>query len=196
MERIFDLFAQGSQGLDRSRGGLGIGLALVKHLTEMHGGTVQVTSEGVGRGSVFTVRLPAVVRPRQRVDTAATGKLVEPCRILIIEDNDDTRQMLSAALMLSGHEVREARDGASGLAAAAAAHPDVALIDIGLPDIDGYEVARRLRANLTNKRIPLIALSGYGRPADLKRALEAGFDSHLTKPVAVEQVHSVIMALR
>lgn len=196
MERIFDLFAQGSQGLDRSRGGLGIGLALVKHLTEMHGGTVQVTSEGVGRGSVFTVRLPAVVRPRQQVDTAATGKRVEPCRILIIEDNDDARQMLSAALMLSGHEVREARDGASGLAAAAAAHPDVALIDIGLPDIDGYEVARRLRANLTNKRIPLIALSGYGRPADLKRALEAGFDSHLTKPVAVEQVHSVIMALR
>jgi two-component system CheB/CheR fusion protein len=99
-------------------------------------------------------------------------------------------------LVLSGHDVREARDGATGLAAAAEVHPDVALIDIGLPDIDGYEVARQLRANLTNKRIPLIALSGYGRPADLKRALDAGFDSHLTKPVAVEQLHNVIMALR
>ena len=196
MGRIFDLFAQGLQGLDRSRGGLGIGLALVKHLTEMHGGTVQVTSEGAGCGSVFTVRLPAVVPPHQRVDSTATEKHVEPRRILIIEDNDDTRQMLSAALALSGHEVQEARDGASGLAAAAAAHPDVALIDIGLPDIDGYEVAGRLRANLANKRIALIALSGYGRPADLKRALDAGFDSHLTKPVAIEQLHSVIMAVQ
>jgi signal transduction histidine kinase len=196
MGRIFDLFAQGLQGLDRSRGGLGIGLALVKHLVEMHGGTVQAASEGAGRGSVFTVRLPAVVRPHQQVDSAVTEKVAEPCRILLIEDNDDTRQMLSAALVLSGHDVREARDGATGLAAAAEVHPDVALIDIGLPDIDGYEVARQLRANLTNKRIPLIALSGYGRPADLKRALDAGFDSHLTKPVAVEQLHNVIMALR
>ena len=196
MERIFDLFAQGLQGLDRSRGGLGIGLALVKHLSEMHGGTVTVTSEGAGRGSVFTVRLPAVVRPHQLADSAVTEKRAEPRRILIIEDNDDTRQMLSAALALSGHEVREARDGATGLAAAAEVHPDVALIDIGLPDIDGYEVARQLRANLTNKRIPLIALSGYGRPADLRRALDAGFDSHLTKPVAVEQLHNVIMTVR
>ena len=196
MGRIFDLFAQGLQGLDRSRGGLGIGLALVKHLAEMHGGTVTVTSEGAGRGSVFTVRLPAVVRPHQLADSAVTEKRAEPRRILIIEDNDDTRQMLSAALALSGHDVREARDGASGLAAAAEAHPDVALIDIGLPDIDGYEVARQLRANLTNKRIPLIALSGYGRPADLRRALDAGFDSHLTKPVAVEQLHNVIMTVR
>jgi CheY-like chemotaxis protein len=144
---------------------------------------------------VFTVRLPAIARPHRLAEPVATEKHGEPRRVLIIEDNDDTRQMLSAALVLNGHEVREARDGATGLAAAAEVYPDVALIDIGLPDIDGYEVARRLRAGAVNRRISLIAISGYGLPGDLKRALDAGFDSHLTKPVAVEQLHNIIMAI-
>jgi CheY-like chemotaxis protein len=195
IDRIFDLFAQGEQGLDRGKSGLGIGLTLVKRLAEMHGGMVSAASEGPGHGAVFTVRLPAIARPHRLAEPVATEKHGEPRRVLIIEDNDDTRQMLSAALVLNGHEVREARDGATGLAAAAEVYPDVALIDIGLPDIDGYEVARRLRASAVNRRISLIAISGYGLPGDLKRALDAGFDSHLTKPVAVEQLHNIIMAI-
>ena len=196
MDRIFELFAQGEQGLDRRKGGMGIGLALVKRLAEMHGGAVSVSSKGPGQGALFTVRLPAIVGPQRQPDRTPPERKAPASRILIIEDNDDTRQMLRAALMLSGHEVQEARDGASGLAAALSSPPDIALIDIGLPDIDGYEVARRLRAGPLEGRIPLIALSGYGRPADLKRAFEAGFNFHLTKPVAIEQLHNAIGAFR
>jgi signal transduction histidine kinase/ActR/RegA family two-component response regulator len=194
MERIFDLFAQGEQGLDRRKRGMGIGLALVKRLSEMHGGTVSVSSEGPDQGATFTVRLPAVSQPYRHAERSAGDEPVSARRILIIEDNDDTRTMLRAALALSGHEVLEGHDGATGLAKAAAEMPDIVLIDIGLPDIDGYEVARRLRASPSNGRVPLIALSGYGQAADLKRAFEAGFDSHLTKPVAVEQLHGIITA--
>ncbi|MGQ0752740.1 MAG: hybrid sensor histidine kinase/response regulator [Betaproteobacteria bacterium] len=196
MERIFDLFAQGEQGLDPRKRGMGIGLALVKRLSEMHGGTVSVSSKGPDQGALFTVRLPAIVRPMGQSERPASAEPAAARRILIIEDNDDTREMLRAALTLDGHEVVEGHDGATGLAAAAAAEPDIVLIDIGLPDIDGYEVARRLRARPSNGRVPLVALSGYGQAADLKRAFEAGFDSHLTKPVAVEQLHSVITALK
>ncbi|HET9664099.1 MAG TPA: ATP-binding protein [Burkholderiales bacterium] len=194
MSRIFELFVQGEQGLDRRRRGMGIGLALVKRLSEMHGGTVSVTSKGVDQGATFTVRLPAVTQPHDRAERAVDRQPAAARRILIIEDNDDTRQMLRAALTLSGHEVLEGHDGATGLATAATAAPDIVLIDIGLPDIDGYEVARRLRASPSNGRVPLIALSGYGQAADLRRAFEAGFNSHLTKPVAVEQLHSAITA--
>lgn len=192
ISRVFELFAQSEHDLDRGKGGLGIGLALVRRLTEMHGGTVSVASDGPGRGSIFTVRLPAVVRPHRQADPRVTEQRAGPRRILVIEDDDDTRQMLHAALALGGHEVQEARDGATGLAAAAAARPEIALIDIGLPDMDGYEVARRLRGNQTYGRIVLIALSGYGQPADLQRAYDAGFDTHLTKPVAAELLHSIV----
>jgi signal transduction histidine kinase len=196
MERIFDLFAQGEQGLDQRKRGMGIGLALVKRLSEMHGGTVSVSSKGPDQGALFTVRLPAIVRSIGQPERPVSAAPAAARRILIIEDNDDTREMLRAALTLDGHEVVEGHDGATGLAAAAAAGPDIVLIDIGLPDIDGYEVARRLRAQTSNGRVPLVALSGYGQAADLKRAFEAGFDSHLTKPVAVEQLHNVITALK
>lgn len=196
IDRVFDLFAQGERGLDRSKGGMGIGLALVKRLAEMHGGTVSAASEGPGRGAVFTVRLPAAVRPHQQPDVTTGEQRAGPRRVLIIEDNDDARQMLHAALALGGHEVREAPDGATGLKAAAEARPDVVLIDIGLPDIDGYEVARRLRADRTKGRMALIALSGYGQPQDLKRAFDAGFDTHLTKPVAAELLHATVTSVR
>jgi signal transduction histidine kinase len=194
-ERVFGLFVQGERGLDRAKGGLGVGLALVRRLTELHGGTVSASSAGTGRGATFTVRLPAVLpsaaphAPERRLPQA-------PRRVLIVEDNDDARNMLFEALAFSGHQVREVRDGASALAAAAESPPDVALIDIGLPDLDGYEVARRMRAAPGGRRIGLIAITGYGQPEDQRRAYEAGFDAHLTKPVAPERLKQVIAGFR
>jgi len=197
-ERMFDLFVQGERGLDRAAGGLGVGLALVKRLTEMHGGSVAGESAGPGQGATFTVRRPAVLPPASAAAPVAPeiAPRTKPCRVLIVEDNDDTRQMLHETLAFGGHEVREARDGASGLALAAEAHPDVALIDIGLPDLDGYEVARRLRAAPGGRRIGLIAITGYGQSEDQRRAYEAGFDAHLTKPVAPERLKQVMAGLR
>jgi len=195
-ERMFDLFVQGERGLDRAAGGLGVGLALVKRLTEMHGGTVSAMSAGPGRGATFTVLLPAVLPPSTRATKPEEPTRVAPRRVLIVEDNDDTRQMLFEALAFSGHDVREARDGATGIALAAESRPDVALIDIGLPDVDGYEVARRLRAAPGGRNIGLIAITGYGQPEDQKRAYEAGFDAHLTKPVAAERLKQVMAGLQ
>jgi len=190
--RVFELFAQSGEARN---GGLGIGLALVKRLTEMHGGEVSASSDGEGRGATFTVRLPAVTAPVGESSEAAVhgggGR-----RILIVEDNDDARHMLEAALALDGHSVRAACDGATGLALAADAAPDVALIDVGLPDMDGYEVARRLRAAPGGRRIGLIALTGYGQPEDRRRAFEAGFDTHITKPVASDRLKQIIAELR
>jgi PAS domain S-box-containing protein len=194
--RMFDLFVQGERGLDRAAGGLGVGLALVKRLTELHGGTVSASSAGRGQGTTFTVRLPAVLPPAARAPRPGGGPLVPPRRVLIVEDNDDARHMLHEALAFNGHEVREARDGASGLALAAESTPDIALIDIGLPDVDGYEVARRLRASPGGRRMGLIAITGYGQAEDQRRAYEAGFDAHLTKPVAPERLKQVMAGLQ
>jgi CheY-like chemotaxis protein len=188
-ERVFGLFVQGA----KSRGGMGVGLALVKRLAELHGGTVRVESEGHGRGAAFTVRLPAVQKPAEQAAPAAEG--IGARSVLLVEDNDDARQMLQAALTLGGHDVRAAPDGESALALAAESSPDVALIDLGLPDISGYEVARRLRAT-GGGRMTLIALTGYGQAADRRRALEAGFDAHLTKPVTPERLQQAIGGLR
>jgi len=193
-ERMFELFVQGERGLDRAAGGLGVGLALVKRLTELHGGCVSASSAGPGTGALFTVRLPAVLPPAAAAKTPKDLPRVEPRRVLIVEDNDDARQMLHETLTFSGHEVREARDGATGLALAAESRPDVALIDIGLPDLDGYEVARRLRAAPGGRRMGLIAITGYGQAEDQRRAYKAGFDAHLTKPVAPERLKQVMAA--
>jgi signal transduction histidine kinase len=195
-ERMFDLFVQGERGLDRSAGGLGVGLALVKRLTEMHGGTVSAASPGSGLGTSFTIRLPAVLPPAAQQAAPQAPLHIAPRRVLIVEDNDDMRQMLHETLLFSGHDVREARDGASGLALAAEARPDVALIDIGLPDLDGYEVARRLRAAPGGRRMGLIAITGYGQAEDQRLAYEAGFDAHLTKPVAPERLKQVMAGLQ
>jgi PAS domain S-box-containing protein len=195
-ERMFDLFVQGERGIDRAAGGLGVGLALVKRLTEMHGGTVSASSAGRGHGATFTVKLPAVLPPAARAPEPESGLVVAPRRVLIVEDNDDARQMLHEALVFSGHHVREARDGASGLALAAESTPDIALIDIGLPDVDGYEVARRLRASPGGRRMGLVAITGYGQAEDQRRAYEAGFDAHLTKPVAPERLKQVMAGLQ
>ena len=194
--RIFDLFVQGERGLDRGAGGLGLGLALVKRLTGLHGGRVSAASPGPGKGATFTVVLPSVLPSAEQAmppDFAPPGA---GRNVLIVEDNDDTRAMLHETLAFSGHDVREARDGTSGLALAAERVPDVALIDIGLPDLDGYEVARRLRASPGGRGIGLVAITGYGQPEDQKRAFEAGFDAHLTKPVAPERLKQVMAGLR
>jgi CheY-like chemotaxis protein len=162
----------------------------------LHGGTVSAASPGAGLGTSFTVRLPAVLAPAAQAVEPRAAPFVAPRRVLIVEDNDDARQMLHEALAFSGHDVREARDGASGLALAAEALPDVALIDIGLPDVDGYEVARRLRAAPGGRRMGLIAITGYGQAEDQRRAYEAGFDAHLTKPVAPERLKQVMAGLQ
>jgi PAS domain S-box-containing protein len=195
--RVFDLFAQ-VDSPERPGAGLGIGLALVKRLAELHGGTVSASSEGLGRGAAFTVRLPAI---EQALPHAESGPVLSNVRrsILIVEDNDDARQMLAALLALGGHAVRAARDGHSGLALAAEAAPDVALIDISLPDIDGYEVARRLRRGCLAGRVPrvkLVAVTGLGHDEDRRRALDAGFDAHLVKPVSPQRLEQVIAELR
>jgi signal transduction histidine kinase len=194
LDRVFGLFVQGEQKLDRAKGGLGIGLAIVKRITELHGGSASAASEGAGRGATFTVRLPAVpAPPRPAVPpSAAQLRRTGPRRILIIEDNRDAREMLTAGLALIGHDVHDAADGEGGLRVAMKTRPEIALIDIGLPDIDGYEVARRLRAGNPGGAIRLIALTGYGQPADVERAREAGFDAHITKPIGVDELERVL----
>src|SRR5262249_23243967 len=146
-DKIFDLFVQGERDLDRAQGGLGIGLTLVKTLVGLHGGTVEATSEGPGRGSAFTIRIPSIDPPAESSATAAApAARVKRRRILVVEDDDDAREMLRVQLTLAGHDVHEAADGPTGVEAATALTPDIALIDIGLPGFDGYEVARRIRA--------------------------------------------------
>ncbi|MGZ8993651.1 MAG: ATP-binding protein [Burkholderiaceae bacterium] len=189
LQRVFDLFVQGDRGLERAHGGLGIGLTLVKRLVELHNGTVQAASDGADRGSVFMVRLPRINEPRTIEDpAAANGSHPDRRRILVVEDNDDARAMLRAILRLAGHEVIERDDGPSGLKAAVTLVPDAALVDVGLPGINGYEVARQIRATLPGQPMKLIALTGYGQPQDRTEALKAGFDDHLVKPVEPESL--------
>jgi CheY-like chemotaxis protein len=193
LPRVFDLFVQGARGVTGGQGGLGLGLTLVHRITELHGGTVEAGSDGPGRGSMFTVRLPAIAAPDapapEPVRSASDARL----RILVVEDNADSREMLRSALELSGHEVQDAHDGPSGLEAILRVRPDVALIDIGLPEFDGYEVARKVRGSLGGA-ILLVALTGYGQPEDRRQAMEAGFDAHLVKPVEPSALLAVIQA--
>jgi signal transduction histidine kinase/ActR/RegA family two-component response regulator len=195
VDRVFDLFVQGEQGVGRSKGGIGLGLTLVKRLAQLHGGSVWAASGGVGRGATFTVRLPAAAIPAHLAgrgvgDERAGGAY----RILIVEDNADARAMLHELLAMSGHDVHEAADGRSAIALAARLQPDIAIVDIGLPDIDGYEVARHLDEQ-SGGHIGLIALTGYGQPRDQRRALAAGFDLHLVKPVAIDRLDEAIATL-
>ena len=190
--RVFDLFVQGRQGLARKSGGMGIGLALVRRLTELQGGTVAVASEGEGRGATFSVRFPAATPPPASPALTMAPVPVSRRKVLLIDDNDDMRQMLASALSIQGHEVSEAADGLSGVRLAGELRPEVAIIDIGLPEVDGYEVARRLKTNAATRHIRLVALTGYGQQEDKQRAFEAGFDEHLTKPVDAEALDGAI----
>ncbi len=183
---IFEPFTQLNTGLARAEGGLGIGLTLVKRLVELHGGSVNAASDGSGTGAEFTVQLPLSTEPMVRDDAPrVTGS--SSTHIVLIEDNDDACEALATALRLDGHRVDTARTGAEGIAIVSAVGPDAVLVDIGLPDGNGFEVARQLREKL-GSRFRLIALTGYGQPEDRKRSAEAGFDDHLVKPVTAENV--------
>jgi CheY-like chemotaxis protein len=181
LPRVFELFTQGERGIDRREGGLGVGLALVQRLARLHGGRVEAASEGHGKGSEFTLHLPIEDRAIGPTDTAETHRDARPRRVLIVEDHADVRQALRTLLEHDGHMVYEAVDGAEGIEAAERIKPDVVLIDIGLPRVDGYQVAQAIRAKLG--RLRLVAVTGYGQPEDKRRARDAGFDEHLVKPV-------------
>ena len=197
LARIFEPFEQIEEGRGRAQGGLGIGLSLVKRLTEMHGGTVQAHSAGPGRGSEFTVRLPGVFPTAAVPDAvpseplAGTGKQL---RILIVDDNRDSADSIAVLLAGAGHEVRVCYDGPSALTRAAEFMPHVLLQDIGMPHMDGREIAGRIRALPATRDIRLIALSGYGQDEDVQRSLDAGFAHHLVKPVDIDRLLSLIDA--
>ncbi|ALK99525.1 histidine kinase [Massilia sp. WF1] len=183
LPHVFDVFVQGSISIDRSQGGLGIGLSLVRRLVELHGGSVSATSVGNGGGSTFEIRLPRT-EPAENMDAPASAVNADAKpTVLLIEDNDDGREMMATMLGSYGYPVIQARDGLEGVKLAVAERPEVALVDIGLPGIDGYEVARRLRKDATTRGIRLIALTGYGLAEDQRRVLEAGFDLQMVKPV-------------
>jgi CheY-like chemotaxis protein len=193
--KVFDPFTQVSPSIDRSTGGLGLGLTLVRRLAEMHGGSVEALSEGLGLGSTFIVRLPLIGEPPARAEQQAKRESELPPssarRILLVDDSEDSREMLRELLETMGHEVFAVEDGLQGVARAEQLHPDIALIDIGLPGIDGYEVARRIRGQ--DGRSPfLAALTGYGSPEAKAKATDAGFDLHLTKPVDLKKLLDLV----
>jgi len=194
LERIFELFVQSNETLDRSDGGMGVGLTLVKTIVELHGGTVQARSDGHDCGSEFTVMIPLLPKANiARIEKSPPVKTTRRFRIVIVEDNADSRAMLQALLQLDGHEVRTAPDGLHGIDVVAGWKPDVALIDIGLPGLDGFEIARRIRSSEMSPMPFLIALTGYGFSSDREKALAAGFDAHLVKPLKLTALTELLL---
>jgi CheY-like chemotaxis protein len=196
LRSIFEPFTQAERTLDRAQGGMGLGLSVVRTLVRLHGGSVTATSAGLGHGTTFTVRLPLAPRaapeaeepePLERRETPAR-------RIVIVEDSADNRETLQDLLENLGHEVHVAVDGLEGVERTLALRPEVALVDIGLPLIDGFEVARRVRAAIGSETF-LLALTGYGQPEDRARAAAAGFDAHLTKPVDLDALERILVTL-
>jgi CheY-like chemotaxis protein len=191
--KLFQLFSRLESGSDRTPGGLGIGLALVRRLVEMHGGAVEVSSDGAGRGSEFRVRLPvgttgALPATPSRDDSPPR----EGRRILIADDNADALESLALLLERAGHEVWTATNGAEACELAESEQPDVALLDIGMPVLDGYDAARRIRATPWGREMRLIAVSGWGQSADVQRSHASGFDAHLVKPVSFDVLADAI----
>lgn len=199
LPRVFDLFTQGERTIARSEGGLGIGLTLVQKLAEMHGGSVVAQSEGRGKGSEFTVRLPALPEEpnlMSRHSETLPRIALRNSRVLVVDDNEDNASSLALFLTMLGHEVLTANEGHDALKIALEQRPDVVLLDIGLPGMDGYEVASRLRDEPSIRDVVIIAISGYGQPEDMRRSKEAGFDQHLVKPLDYEMLISYISSHR
>jgi CheY-like chemotaxis protein len=197
LARVFDPFAQADVALERRRPGLGLGLALVRAVVELHGGTARVTSAGLGQGTEIVLQLPLrpEASPARAEARSATGRAA--LRVLLVDDNLDAVESLAELLELEGHEVKVAADGASGLAQARAFKPDVVVCDIGLPgELDGYAVARAIRADPALSRTYLVALTGYASADHQRRAREAGFDRHLAKPPALDVLEKVLAELR
>jgi len=194
LEHVFDLFAQDAVTIDRTKGGLGIGLTLVKRLVELHGGTIQAFSEGLGTGSRFEIRLPLNAAAEEKTAPKRAASELRPKRVLVIEDGSDTRESLGMLLSTWQHEVLYAGSGPEGLDRARETRPDIAIIDIGLPGLDGYQVARRIRREGTawSRHVKLIALTGYGQANDRARALDAGFDTHVLKPVDPVELRTLL----
>ena len=192
---IFELFAQAENAIGRAQGGMGIGLALVRNLVDLHEGRVDAKSDGIGKGSSFEVRFPLATG--NDIPTASPDELPRPSlpavqrRIVIVEDNRDVRDLLGLKLRRLGHEVEAAGDGVEGLALLLSAKPDLALVDLGLPGKDGFEVAREVREKL-GKTVVLVAVSGFGQPEDKRRAIESGFDEHITKPADVRDIENIL----
>jgi CheY-like chemotaxis protein len=197
---IWDLFTQAERTPDRALGGLGIGLTVARRLTELHEGTIEARSEGPGKGSEFLVTLPAqpeaAAMDGERSAPATPGRASSgSARVLLIEDNPDAAESLAMLLELLGHRVRVSHDGITGIEAARAHGPDVILVDIGLPGMDGYEVARRLRLERELGHVVLVALTGYGRDQDKRQAAAAGFDSHLVKPATLDAIEALLASV-
>jgi signal transduction histidine kinase/ActR/RegA family two-component response regulator len=194
---IFEMFSQVDSAIDRSEGGLGIGLALVQGLVALHGGTVEARSEGAGRGSTFTIRLPGSARPPSASEAARQIPARAPRshgRVLIIDDNLDAATTLAMVLRTYGHVVTTAESGAKGLALGEQQQPDAVILDIGMPEMNGYEVAQRIRRSPWGRSVLLLALTGWGQKEDIERAHAAGFDSHMTKPADPEHIEALLDA--
>jgi CheY-like chemotaxis protein len=194
-ERVFDLFEQGDKSLERGNTGLGIGLTLSRQLVLLHGGTIRVASDGIGRGSTFTVELPTAVSAPQNlaeVPAAANLQSLAGIHILVADDNVDFAESLQVALESAGIAVRTVNDGPAALAAARAREPDLAILDIGMPGLNGYDLARALRGDAATAAIVLFAVSGWGQASDKDLANQAGFDRHFVKPVTPEALLEAI----
>jgi CheY-like chemotaxis protein len=195
LPRIFEMFVQEKQAIDRAQGGLGLGLTIVRSMVALHGGTVDVTSQGRNRGAEFIVRLPAAEGRASVPAAAPAGDRATPeggRRVLIVDDNEDAADLMAEALESMGHSTRVAYDGPQALRLVGDFVPDVALVDIGLPVMDGHELARRLRESPQLSELRIVAVTGYGQEADRQRSREAGFDAHLVKPVDVDRLADII----
>ncbi len=191
LPRIFDVFTQAPRALDRAQGGLGLGLTLVRRLVALHGGSIEVRSEGIGKGSEFEVRLPLTDQPAPAQIPVNPAPRANRLRVLIVDDNVDAAELLAEALSLAGHEVAVAHDGPEALQVQARFRPDVGVLDIGLPVMDGYKLATRMR-QVSAVPMRLIALTGYGQSEDRERSARAGFDAHLVKPVEIEEIAGLV----
>ena len=197
LAEVFQIFTQVNRTLERAQGGLGIGLALVKKLVELHGGTVAVESPGTGRGSTFTVRWPEASAGLASPTTAPelTRSTARKLRVLVIDDNEDAAESLAMMIELDGHEIRTVYNGAAALELAGCFRPDLVFCDIGLPKMDGYEVARRLRLEAEHSATVLVALTGWGSEEDKRKTKEAGFDHHFIKPAEGAEIESIIRSV-